>query len=545
MPNAAGRSESEYKKEYGQFFTNRSVAEFMAKWVMEKQPKTILDPAVGEGRFPWEIMKLLPLKSEAEELSIAVYEIDPNMAERFQNIFNSRISLGLHRLELCVEDYLKAETKKQYDAIICNPPYLKFQQIPDREQLRSLFSERYGITLSGYCNASSYFLVKSIYELAPGGRCAYIMPYEFLNTGYGEAVKRYLLEQRVLKYIIKFDSSVRVFEDAITTCCILLFEKPEENLPGVKAGGASRKKAANARDMEDFVIFSEINSLEHLNWKDIGRTARTIPKERLDCNEKWLSYFLKENLVTDRENLIQLKRIAKVSRGIATGGNQFFVLNKELICRHHLSREVCLPCVAKASDIKNHIFNEDVYRRLYEENRKVTIFNGLRAHTEQDKSYIRYGEQKGVHEGYLTSHRSPWYAIENKAPAPIWIAAFSRDRIKVVRNEMMIINLTAFHGIYIEDAAFSTEDINLLFCWLLTPTGQKLLKGNKREYGDGLDKFEPGDLMVADVLDVRKMKSQDRTDVLAYYQKMVDTLDPDLQQDMICSVDHIMKKYIN
>lgn len=544
MPNAAGRSESEYKKKYGQFFTSRPVAEFMVKWVMEKQPKTILDPAVGEGRFLWEIMKLLPLKSDAGELSVAAYEIDSNMAERFQNILKSRISLDQHRLDLCVEDYLKAETKKQYDAIICNPPYHKFQQISDREQLRSLFSERYGITLSGYCNASSYFLVKSIYELAPGGRCAYIMPYEFLNTGYGEAVKRYLLEQGVLKYIIKFDSSVRVFEDALTTCCILLLEKPEKMLSAAKVVGASRKKAANAGDMENFVIFSEINSLEHLNWKDIGRTARAIPKERLVCHEKWLSYFLKENLVTDRENLIQLKRIAKVSRGIATGGNQFFVLNKELIRRHHLSREVCLPCVAKASDIKNLIFKEDGYCRLYEGNRKVTIFNGICAHTREDKAYIRYGEQKGVHEGYLTSHRSPWYAIENKAPAPIWIAAFSRDRIKVVRNEMMIRNLTAFHGIYIEDTAFSTEDINLLFCWLLTPTAQKLLKGNKREYGAGLDKFEPGDLMEADVLDVRKMKSRDRTDVLAYYQKMADTLDTDLQQDIICSVDHIMKKYI-
>lgn len=544
MPNAAGRSESEYKKEYGQFFTSRPVAEFMAKWVMEKQPKTILDPAVGEGRFLWEIMKLLPLKSDAGELSVAAYEIDPNMAERFQNIFNSCISLGLHRLELCVEDYLKAEAKTQYDAIICNPPYHKFQQIPDREQIRRLFSERYGITLSGYCNASSYFLVKSIYELAPGGRCAYIMPYEFFNTGYGEAVKRVLLEQGALKYVIKFDSSVRVFEDALTTCCILLLEKPEKMLSAAKVVGASRKKAANAGDMENFVIFSEIHSLEHLNWKDIRRTVRAIPKERLDYHEKWLSYFLKENLVTDREYLIQLKRIAKVSRGIATGGNQFFVLNKELIRRHHLSKEACLPCVAKASDVKNLIFKEDVYCRLYEENRKVTIFNGICAHTREDKAYIRYGEQKGVHEGYLTSHRSPWYAIEKKAPAPIWIAVFSRDRIKVVRNEMMIRTLTAFHGIYIKDAAFSAEDINLLFCWLLTPTGQKLLKGNKREYGDGLDKFEPGDLMEADILDVRKMKSGDRMDVLAYYQKMADTLDPDLQQDMVCSIDYIMKKYI-
>lgn len=542
MPDGAGRAWKEYKKEYGQFFTSRPVAEFMVKWILEKQPKRILDPAVGEGMFLWTIFSLLPSKSYTKEMSVTAYEIDPDMAERLRKRLGGNCSENQEGdcFCLCVEDYLKAENKKQYDAVICNPPYHKFQRIPDREYLRRLFSERYGIALSGFCNASSYFLVKSINELAPDGRCAFIMPYEFLNTGYGEAVKRTLLEKGVLKHIIKFDSSVRVFEDAITTCCILLLEKPEEMREQETSG-----QEIFGKGEESAVIFSEVHSLEQLNWADIGRNSITVLTKDLDCREKWLSYFLKESLVTSRQNLIQLKKIGRVSRGIATGGNRFFVLSKEMICGRHLSREVCLPCVAKASDVKELVFNKDSYRRLYEENRKVTIFNGARAHTGEDKAYLHYGEQNGIHEGYLTSHRSPWYAIENKEPAPIWIAAFSRDRIKVVRNEMMIRHLTAFHGIYIEDASFSTEEINLLFCWLLTPTAQRLLKGNKREYGAGLDKFEPGDLMDADVLDVRRLKPQDKADVLSLYQKMADTLDSDLQQDIIASVDRIMKHYIS
>lgn len=506
---------SDKKKKYGQFFTERTVAEFMAEWVAEQCPKTILDPAAGEGVFLKAIRRLLP------EASLTAYEIDPVMAEHFET--ECPFPKQLYR-----QDYLKEGNTGQYDGIICNPPYNRFQRITDRERLRRLFLERYGAALSGHCNASSYFLVKSIYELASGGRCAYIMPYEFLNTGYGEAVKRYLLEKAALRHIIKFDSSVRVFEDAVTTCCILLLEKPAY-------GGME----------ENTVIFSEIHSLGQLNWKDIRRTSAAIPKNKLDCREKWLSYFVKENLVTGRQNLIQLRKIGRVGRGIATGGNWFFALTKEMIRRHHLSREVCLPCVVKASDVKNPVFHEDAYRRLYEENRKVTIFNGMCAHTEQDKAYLRYGEQNGIHKGYLTSHRSPWYAIENKAPAPIWMAAFSRDRIKVVRNEMMIRNLTAFHCIYIEDAAFSTEDIDLLFCWLLTPSAQRILKRNKREYGAGLDKYEPGDLMDAEVLDVRKLKPQDRDDVLAYYQKMAAAPEPDQQQNIIDSIDRIMKKYIS
>lgn len=539
MRNDTGLAGKAHKKEYGQFFTGRSVAEFMVRWVVENRPESILDPAAGEGIFLWTVDHI-SLKSFAKNLSITAYEIDPYMAKRLQN--NAKqADLNLHRLNICAEDYLRAETKVRYDAVICNPPYQKFQRIPEREQLRRLFSERYGVTLSGFCNASSYFLIKSVYELAPGGRCAYIMPYEFLNTGYGRAVKRYLLEQEALKYIIKFDSSVRVFEDAITTCCILLLEKPDPKKP---VSSADAQTDENGRTKENTVIFSEIHSLEQLNWKDIGCTSIAIPRGELDCREKWLSYFSKEVLVTNRQNLIQLKRIGRVSRGIATGGNQFFALSKEMICRHRLSCEVCLPCVVKASDVRTLIFDEDVYRRLYEENRKVTIFDGVRAHSVQDKAYIHYGEQQGIHRRYLTGHRSPWYAVEDKPPAPIWLAAFSRDKIKVVRNEMMIRHLTAFHGLYIKDVAFSTEDINLLFCWLLTPTAQKLLKGNRREYGNGLDKFEPGDLMDAYVLDVRKMKAQDRAKVLSYYGQLLHIPDSQNDEDMICRIESVMKKYL-
>ena len=36
--------------------------------------------------------------------------------------------------------------------------------------------------------------------------------------------------------------------------------------------------------------------------------------------------------------------------------------------------------------------------------------------------------------------------------------------------------------------------INKLFVYLLSDTGQEIIKTNKRSYGDNLDKFEPGDL---------------------------------------------------
>lgn len=503
---------SEHKKKYGQFFTSRPVAEFMAEWVAEKSPKRILDPAVGEGIFLKVVHELLP------KATMTAYEIDPVMAERFHE--ECKLENTLY-----IEDYMKSESTRQYDGIICNPPYHRFQEIPDRKQIRQLFQKRYGINLSGFSNASSYFLIKSIYELAPGGRCAYILPYEFLNTGYGKAVKRCLVKEGVLRQIIKFHSSVKVFEDVITTCCILLLEKPVE-LPKCSVAVSPEKMTKSLYAVSEktmtvkSVLFTEIDSLEQLNWEDIKHRSREIPIDNLDCDKKWISYFLKDSVVTNRQYLIQLKRIGRVRRGIATGGNQFFALSKEMIEKYHLSDEVCVPCVTRAPDITDPVLNKKCYLRLYEDNKKMMLFNGENAHTKADYEYIRLGEQKRVHRAYLTSHRTPWYAIEKRQAAPIWISVFGRDKIKAVRNEMMIQNLTAFHGIYIEDKNYSEEDINLLFCWLLTPTAQAVLKESSREYGNGLGKFEPGDLMDAYVLDVKQMRQQDRKKMLEYYDRL-------------------------
>ena len=118
----------------------------------------------------------------------------------------------------------------------------------------------------------------------------------------------------------------------------------------------------------------------------------------------------------------------------------------------------------------------------------------------------------------LTSHRTPWYALENKPPAPIWVSVFSRGNIKVVRNEAGVKNLTTFHGLYTN--GLTEQEINILFCYLLTPTANRILKQNKREYGDGLDKFEPNDLNNSKIIDIKNLTGDIKLKVLTCYEEL-------------------------
>ena len=104
------------KKVLGQFFTNQVLADFMVKLTINEKSKKMLDPAVGMGVFT----KLVNVNNPS--VSITACEVDNTMAENF------RVN-NCYPYKLLVSDYLTTSFNEKFDAIICNPPYNKFQEI--------------------------------------------------------------------------------------------------------------------------------------------------------------------------------------------------------------------------------------------------------------------------------------------------------------------------------------------------------------------------------------------------------------------------------
>lgn len=469
------------KKILCQFFTNNTISKFMASWIMENNPKNVLEPSAGDGAL---IRAILDIN---HNINIDAIDIDKTMCSILSNIIDEKSIINT--------DYLQANINK-YDAIICNPPYNKFHNIQNRKFLVNDFNNKYNIKLNGYTNLYAFFIVKSLNELNLNGRCAYIVPYEFLNTGYGKIIKDYFIKTKSLQYIIKFNNKLDIFNDAITTSCILLFENK----------------------IHDTINFVSIENIEELNPFLNFKNNITYKYDDLVSSEKWINYFNKVES-HNNNNLIQIKEIGKVKRGIATGNNNYFTLNKQKIKDFNLSQEVCMPCITKSADISNIILDNTQFYKLKNMNKKVFIFNGKEAINKKDYEYINIGEKEGVNKTYLTSKRKPWYSIEEKQSAPILLSVFCRNKIKVIRNEAMIKNLTTFHGLYFNSNT-SDDNINILFCYLLTPIAQKILFKNKREYGSGLDKFEPNDLNNSQIININKIKKNDKDEILRIYKQL-------------------------
>lgn len=452
-----------HRKNYGQFFTPPPVARLMARWVMKGNPKTILDPAFGLGIFYDETVKIKP----DNQSMFTGYEIDKQIMSYLNH--NGRSP----NLRVKHDDYLEAEVGF-FDGIICNPPYMRFQKFLKRHNVLPKIEEKIGEKLIGYSNISSVFLVKSLKELKANGNLAYIMPFEFFNAGYGKAIKKCLLENHLLKQIIIFSNEKEIFPDATTTVCVLLCKND---------GKDEAIKITVIKTNEEIDKISDVSNCYQ----------KAIMGSDLPYDRKWspiiLSLFSEQALP---EGFCKLSLYGSFTRGIATGANDFFALTKSKLEKWKLDDNNICKCITKSPQIRKAVFTEHDFKRLYSADKPVYCLDVRDHENPQIREYIKEGEKLGYHERYLTKTRNIWYKIEYRKPAPVLFGVFNRGRLKVIRNFTTAINFTCFHSFY--PNMFGQRLVNKLFVYLLSDLGQKIIKVNKRSYGDELDKFEPGDL---------------------------------------------------
>ncbi len=453
-------------KRLGQVPTPPAVASLMARWVMSAKPTIVLDPAAGLGN-------LLHACAEIRE-SVKMVAV-----ERDEDTFHQAKHTAPHGTKLILADYLFAESG-QFTGIIANPPYVKSQRLEYTEADWRYFDERFGVPLDRLTNLYAIFLLKIWDDLAPDGRAAVLLPAEFMNANFGDEIKERLLNKIRPAGVIVFAPELNLFADALTTSSILFLERC-----GVKERPIKAMKASSLEEAMDFVV--------ELIGEQVAESALVIHDLRtFDPCEKWLNTLLENKPSKNVRHLTQkIGNYFQCRRGIATGANDFFCLNESLLREHRLSQEHIEPCVTKAADIDGLVFTHQKLSQLANTDRRCYLLSPRVNGAELD-SYLRLGQELGIHERHLPSHRPVWYQPENRAVADVWVAVFSRESVKFILNTSGAKNLTCFHGLYARNGQTSLEPLLVLF--LNSSWGRIAFSQVNRFYGDGLNKLEPKDV---------------------------------------------------
>ncbi|CAD5958640.1 Modification methylase AccI [Planktothrix rubescens] len=490
----------EHRKKFAQFFTPFQLASLMTDWLLGNQNlNTVLEPAFGLGVFSRALL------SKKSELSIKGFDIDETIFAEAKEIFHDIPKVDIH-----LEDYMFNDWNNKYDGIICNPPYFKFHDYDNKTILNEI-ENHLKIKLNGFTNIYALFLLKSIYQLNTNGRLAYIIPSEFLNSDYGKLVKSALIKNKILRHIIVFDFKENVFDDALTTACIL-FCSNDKNYQKVKF--STIKKIDELENIQAYIANYYVKSDDN----------STYIYNELDPEIKWRKYYQAQNGIKYK-NLILFSSVAKVVRGIATGANEYFIFSKSKASQYGIDEKYLLPCICKAIDVKDNFFTKDKFNSLVNADRQSFLLNAISAKDEKVLKYIEIGEKTGIDKKYLTACRTPWYSLENRPPSPIWVSVFNRSGLKFVRNEANISNLTTFHCVYpVQSSLFDNVNIDILFAYLLTDVAREIFEDNRREYGNGLQKFEPNDLNKAMMLDLTLLDKKTENEIMRLYKKYRETV---------------------
>ncbi len=130
-------------------------------------------------------------------------------------------------------EFAKVVADGGFDVIVGNPPYVRIQTLPKGEV--AFFNDRYAAATGNY-DIYVLFVERAMQLLKPGGVFGMIMPKKFMQTAYGEGLRKLLGEQKAVWKIIDFGDA-QIFGEATTYTCLLFLEKQEhEKVTYVSAG---------------------------------------------------------------------------------------------------------------------------------------------------------------------------------------------------------------------------------------------------------------------------------------------------------------------
>lgn len=467
------------RNKLGQFATPTALAREILGFTKTLLPTNIkirfLDPAFGTGSFYSALLKTFP---RSRIKSAIGYEIDKQIAASAAQLWNDDL-LKLKRAEFTSQRAPSSDTDRA-NLLICNPPYVRHHHLSgeDKNRLRIAVRQSLGINLSGLSGFYCYFMCLSHSWMAEDGVAAWLVPSEFMDVNYGRAIKDYLLNHVTLLRIHRFDPADVQFDDALVSSAVVWFKKKKPvsaHRIEFTLGGTLLKPAAS------FSISSNVVR-DAVKWTRLPQSGNGL-------------------LRTESEN--KLSDLFSIKRGVATGANKFFILSAERIAELKLPRKFLIPILPSAKYLSTNEILVDadgdpiLERKQYLLSCKLPEAEVAAKYPSLSK-YLESGKREGIHEKYLSRHRSPWYSQEERE-SPLFLCTYiNRKAFRFILNHSKAIAANVYLLLYPKKelaAAIKQDPELVLTLWtMLKSITPEALRQAGRVYGGELYKLEPKEL---------------------------------------------------
>ena len=587
------------RHQLGQFYTPPSICELISKWAIQGPDDLVLDPGCGSGGFIIKSYeRLAELKTGRNVVSEKVHvrildqlyavDINPFPAHlTAMNLSMRNVRAPSTNLNVIVKDFFMLEPKttlyapytvktaagevqrkiqlpEYFDAIVGNPPYTRWKEVP--KPTKDYILKYYlGKVIRDYCLTPRlaggvepgiyvYWIMHAERFLKDGGRLAMIISNLWMQTDYGINFGKFLLDH--FKVVSVIDFTLRQF-DALISTCIILLEKCENG---------------EERDQNEILFINIPGEVESVSVDELieGTTTgklsdryyvKRVRQGDMPRDKKWLAVFYGEDifvgqLLTKMEEMFtpsygNLTYLYKVSTGELhgvrnVGSSEFHYLSPSRIEELGLGKyindaNIIFPALTSAQHAKFFTFTENDWEELRRGDKKCYMFIGhvrIKDAPTPVVRYIKLGETQirtRLREtrggGRLASETEAakvrkesrefygWYDLGGVVETSFFAVyqAWHKTRFILCKYPVALYHaLIAFKP----KVKLSEDQLKALLAYLNSSFTQYYIELNGRRSGGGIIGLEVDVAREMPVLDVRKLSDQQITHLSGLFDKL-------------------------
>ncbi|WP_191083030.1 N-6 DNA methylase [Roseococcus microcysteis] len=419
-------------REKGQFWTPDWVADAMVAWCA-KDADHVFDPAVGAGAF-FRAAKRLAARTRAPRELLGT-EIDPK-----QIVLGCELGLAQTDYEkVVVTDFMRHRFERRFASVVANPPYVRHHRFHEdyKAELRAYGLQVTGNELDGRAGLHVFFLIKALTLLHTGGRLAFIVPADTCEGRFAPPLWAWLSKRFQIEAAVTFAPSASPFP-GVDTNPIVLFIR---NAPPSKNLWWGHVAAAHTSEL--------------LAWCEKGlgpwssSELQVVPRETSEAVKTGLT---RRQPADGHADTVLLGDLFRVMRGIATGDNEFFFMDRGQVNHLGLPASAFVRAIGRTRDHTGETLTQEALDALEARGRPTFLLSLGREPIESlppsVRDYLKVGEAKGLPKRPLIAQRSPWYRMERRDP-PAWLFAYlGRRNCRFIRNVAGAVPLTGFLCVY-------------------------------------------------------------------------------------------------
>lgn len=462
---------SELRKARGAFFTPELVARYVTEWAVRSSTDRVLEPSCGEAAFLLEAGRRLYDLGGRKRLSGQLWgaELHAESAATARDL----LAAEGHEVEISVGDFLRAEPQAAFDAVIGNPPYVRYQAFSGESRAAAQRAAlQAGVRLTSLASSWAAFTVHSALHVRDGGRLGLVLPAEMLTVNYAAPVREFLMQAFRRVRLVLFTE--RIFPGVMEDVVLLLAE-------GRGEGPTDHCELLQSRNG---------STLAGLAESDVRRW-------RPADSDRWSGALLSDGasqLYAARiasEDFVRLSEWGETTLGMVTGNNKFFSLTGEQVKALGLAPEDVVRLSPPGSrHLRALSLTTRRLQALDKGGQATWLFRPAGKPSEAALQYIAAGEKTGVDRAYKCRVRKPWWRVPYLRPADLLLTYMNADTARLCTNTAAVHHLNSVHGVYLADEhrPLGRDLLALAALNSVTLLGAELVG---RSYGGGVLKIEP------------------------------------------------------